>query len=136
MASMNTTETGATPTTPALPEATLAAMTRGQGVYFGTRWDAPAFAEAIEVDVPVGATCLFCTEQVEAGDSGTLTPYADGTGTAGVEAVHIECWLRSLLGCVAHLAGKCSCYGGSDHEGYTREDARATMAWLLAHPST
>lgn len=133
---MATMDSGTTPTPPPFPEATLAAMGRGGGVYFGTRWHAPAFAEAIEVATPVGATCLFCTETVEAGDSGTLTPYATGQGHAGVEAVHIECWLRSILGCVSHLKRECSCYGGTSHEGHTRADARAVMAWLLTHPTT
>lgn len=133
---MATMDSGTIPTPPPFPDATLAAMGQGRGVYFGTRWDAPAFTEAIEVDTPAGATCLFCTETVEAGDSGTLTPYADGQGHAGVEAVHIECWLRSILGCVSHLKQECSCYGGTSQEGHTRADARAVMEWLLTHRPT
>lgn len=113
-------------------------MGRGRGVYFGLRWEAPAFDDAIEVAVPVGARCLFCTETIEETDSGTLTPYAamgeDGGMESRVEAVHIECWLRSVLGCVSHLDRRCSCYGGTAHEGHTRADAIALMEWLLAHP--
>jgi hypothetical protein len=110
-----------------------AAMAQGDGVYFGTRWDAPAFADAVQVAVPVGAVCLFCVEKVEAEDSGTFTGFIDAEGASNLEAVHIECWLRSILGCLSHLQRRCSCYGGTEHEGHSRKDARAVMDWLMVH---
>ena len=107
----------------------------GRGVYFGERWDAPAFDEAVRVDVPVGSVCLFCGETVEVEDSGTFTAYASTSGSS-IEAVHIECWLRSILGCLSHLRHRCSCYGGVAHEGHTRSDARAVMGWLQFNQPT
>lgn len=112
------------------------AMASGRGVFFGDRWGAPAFEDAVEVDVPVGAVCLMCTEGVAPTDSGTFTSYLAGAGEASLEAVHIECWLRSLVGCLSHLQHRCSCYGGSEHEGTTREDARAVMEWLRTHSAS
>lgn len=110
-------------------------MAQGGAVFFGTRWKAPAFDDAVQVAAPVGAACLLCVEEVTVDDSGTFTGFVDADGHSHLEAVHIECWLRSLLGCVSHLERKCSCYGGTDHEGHTRADARAVMDWVLTHPN-
>lgn len=72
--------------------------------YFGERWDAPAFDDAVQVDRPVGAVCTPCGEPIAEDDSGTF--WGDG------KPVHIECWLRMGVGGPNHLLRKCSCYGG------------------------
>lgn len=110
-------------------------MSEVRSVYFGVRWDAPAFEDAIEVPTPVGEACLMCQEPVDEGESGVLTPYlGDLENGPDLRAVHIECWLRSLLGSVAHLEGRCTCFGGSiqdyDDRPY-RVVARETMAWIV-----
>ncbi len=106
-------------------------------LFFGQRWDAPAFDEATEVPVPVGETCLMCEETVEQGDSGIITPYMDARGGTRSSPIHLECHLRSIVGSVAHLEGRCSCVTGraaDDRTGGTRrEDARAVLAWLQQH---
>lgn len=98
-------------------------------VYFGRRWDAPAFDDAIEIPTPVGQLCLWCGEPIEAGDNGSTM----GSPT-GVQPVHLECFLRSLLGDVPHLEGRCLCSGGGDHdERPYHEGSRAALEWLLSH---
>lgn len=98
--------------------------------YFGRRWNAPAFDDAVRVPVPFGATCLYCSELVDDTDSGLMQVVVFAAGPRD-EAVHIECHLRSILGSVAHLEHRCSCFGGEDHEVLTREGARAVVRWLI-----
>ena len=74
--------------------------------YFGERWDAPAFDDALKMPVPVGQQCSHCQEAIAEEDSGTW--YANGP------VVHIECWLRVGLGGINHLAGRCTCHGGTE----------------------
>ena len=103
--------------------------------WFGQRWDAPAFEDAPEVPVPLGAECPGCGELVDEDDTGITMPYV--TEDFGVRrcAYHIECHLRSILGSVAHQERRCSCYGGTDHDGSSRDDARALLEWLTRHRS-
>lgn len=82
--------------------------------YFGQRWDAPAFDDAIEQEPPVGDTCGQCEESIEQGDSGTWQTFILGgpdDWNPQVRPVHIECWVRAGLGSPAHLRGQCSCAG-------------------------
>ena len=116
--------------------------------YFGEKWDAPAWDDGVLVPTPVGERCALCEEPVEAGDSGvrnmTLREAKPGqeanvlmgSGTAAVwrsEPMHLECFLRSVRGSIAHLEGRCSRHGGAEPEApelSLREDARAVLAWL------
>lgn len=120
--------------------------------FFGQRWYAAAYADAVEVPVPLGAPCLYCEELIDEDDSGVFIGYVGGTteqvrrwAQAPNESdpprllqvpVHIECQLRSILGSVEHLTKRCSCYGGTEPDGTTREQAKATLAWLREHPGT
>lgn len=102
-------------------------------VYFGRKWDAPAFDDAREIMAPVGQACLFCEEKIEADDNGTMTNYVGPLG-ASAQPVHLECWLRQALGDVPHLEGRCLCSGGSDHDDRPyREASKAALEWVLAH---
>jgi hypothetical protein len=105
-------------------------------LYFGVKWDAPAFEDSHEVPVPVGQQCLLCREVITAGESGLLMPYV-GAGRLGDSSQHIECFLRSILGDVQHLEQRCSCYNpdaGPDDTGRTyRQEARETMEWIILH---
>lgn len=72
------------------------------------------------LDTPVGTICLHCRELIEPGDSGfvfrghgfpealTIDPLPMGDGSYVVE--HRECHLRSVIGSVAHVQKRCSCY--------------------------
>lgn len=99
--------------------------------FFGERWDAPAFDDAEEVPTPVGSSCLTCGEPILMGESGITMP-AYLNGGVSIEPMHIECHLRQMLGCVAHLEERCSCHGGDEHDGFDREAARAVMRWVQA----
>lgn len=77
--------------------------------YFGERWDAPAFQEAVEIDTPVGEPCGFCEVKIKIGDQGTTMPFMYDKGSA-VRSVHLGCMLRSVLGSPDHLLGRCSCF--------------------------
>lgn len=100
--------------------------------FFGLRWNAPAFEDAERVATPVGLDCLYCEEPVAEGDSGIITPAMLTADSVQMLPVHIECHLRSLLGGLAHLEQRCSCYGGGEHDGHTRDDARAVLSWVIA----
>lgn len=108
--------------------------------FFGQRWDAPAFEDAIEVPRPVGQTCLQCTEPIGDEDSGIVMPFMDARGRSGVSPIHIECHLRSILGSVAHLEHRCSCVTGrlaDDQTSLThRQEAQAVLEWLQRHDHT
>jgi hypothetical protein len=104
----------------------------GTIAWFGRHLDAPAYEDAPEVEVPLGATCLGCGELVDEYDAGITMPYVDAGFEVQRCAYHVECHLRSVLGGVAHLERRCSCYGGKDHDGHSREEARALLDRMLA----
>lgn len=104
--------------------------------YFGVRWDAPALNGATEFPCPVGEKCLLCGQEIIEGESGVVMGYVDGDGNGGVAPQHIECFLRSVLGSVAHLERRCTCFGGDvpedgRHARNFRVQARETMEWLI-----
>lgn len=102
--------------------------------FFGERWDAPAFDDAVAVEVPVGEICRLCEEPIGESDSGILMGYIDGRGKGSISPIHIECHLRSVLGSVAHLEGRCSCATGrhaDDRSNLTwREQGQLVVEWV------
>lgn len=103
--------------------------------WFGPSWDAPV-NEGPHVATPVGQLCLWCVEAIEEGDAGVLMPALGDNGEVTLEAEHRDCFLRSVLGSVGHLSGRCSCHGGDqeDPPGMTiREAATAAVAELWAY---
>lgn len=104
--------------------------------WFGAPYDAPAWDDMSEVETPVGKPCMHCTELIEEGDPGVVMPYVgmneDGSTFSDIRPVHLECHLRSFLGSVEHLDGKCFCETGKHAEsGLTyREEARLVMERL------
>lgn len=76
--------------------------------------------------------CPYCTERIE--------PSAEVIPLAGNQQWHTECFLRAVIGSVAHIERRCSCYvPGSTEEdppGMTvRESARAAWAaYQRRHP--
>jgi len=66
-----------------------------------------------------------------------VVPYVN-LGEVSEIAYHDECWLRQLLGSVAHIERACSCFGGSADEGdppqmTRREAAQAAVIAFRAH---
>ena len=96
-------------------------------VWFGTSWGAPVNEVTAQVPVPVGAPCQFCEEPILAEESGW------GQCVAG-PWMHVECFMRLMLGSTGHQLQLCPCYGG-DYEGEPPEMSRrdaARAAWALA----
>lgn len=95
--------------------------------YQGRLWDAPFVDSAMPADL-TGGTCDWCDEEITPEDDAVRLPHIQG---------HLECHLRFALGDVAHLERRCSCFTSTpDEEIYPqslREEARATLRWLLEH---
>ena len=73
-----------------------------------------AFGKLVNPDleqtpVPVGTICLHCEEPIEEGDSGVWL-------NNDTVPEHIECFMRSIIGSVAHQRRQCSCFGGNETE--------------------
>lgn len=69
--------------------------------------------EEMRKPFPAGESCLLCETEFDeaAGDSGQAMPAVTVAGT-GIRHVHKECQLMNVVGGLAHLEGRCSCYGG------------------------
>lgn len=105
--------------------------------YFGRRWDAPMLDDnVVEVSVPVGRACLYCGEPIAAGECGLMRLAVRGTvgkPTASLEPAHMECDLRTMIGDVAHLEGRCRCSGVTAAEDAVlsfRDESRAVLAHM------
>lgn len=105
--------------------------------YFGEPWDVPAVEDAEPAPTPVGKRCAFCPDVIVEGDQGflmgTISSGPDGEPVPAVMPVHRECMVRSTVGSVEHLEGRCTCFGGDVDEndnGSWREQGLATMRWL------
>jgi hypothetical protein len=93
------------------------------------------------VPVPVGEVCLWCAEQFWEEDSGVsmgiVATDEDGKPTPKHGYTHKECLIRSTVGSVDHLEGRCTCHGGGGvvlHPARTlRQEALATWHWLQEH---
>lgn len=96
--------------------------------WFGTRHTAPAYETRYQTATPVGAECCHCDEPIAKGDDGWI--YANGP------VAHRECYLRQIVGSVAHQQRLCSCFGGvgCDEEGLTkRQAAKAALDYWELH---
>lgn len=87
--------------------------------WFGKDWGAPVCRDIPHVAVPVGEKCFYCDEMFVAEDAGMK----DEAG----KSMHFNCFLRGLIGSVAHQQQRCSCFveGGdeSDPPEMTRRQA-------------
>lgn len=101
--------------------------------YFGDPWPSDLCDSSEQIPVPVGAPCQRCGEVIEQGDQGVM--YSNGP------VAHRNCFLRSILGSVAHIEKRCSCYVEGAEEGdppglTKREGANAAVAvWALQEMS-
>ena len=110
--------------------------------WFGDPWPhpdrrAPACEDdTARVPTPVGAECLWgCGEPIGEDHRGFVIPCIDTDG-AELRPAHLECQTRSVVGPLAHLDRRCSCYGGDGHApppGMTRwDEAREVFRRLEA----
>lgn len=121
--------------------------------WFGESWGAPVCEEDNHLPTPVGAFCLSCEEAIEPTDAGVVTAQSgldelaaalDPSDVLLVDghrlvAHHLPCHLRSVLGSVGHIEGRCSCVGGDEEDppGLSRREAAiaAVAAWERRHGS-
>lgn len=75
--------------------------------YFGQKFCAPIYQDCEEIDPPVLAPCARCGEFIRSTDSGFAVPVL---GEPLLAAYHRACFLRGIVGSVAHQQKRCSCY--------------------------
>jgi hypothetical protein len=105
--------------------------------YFGEPYPsggkpAPIYMGLPQVPAPVDDWCLYCEEPIAEGDRGFLLPHMVGPNYFRLVAEHYECFMRQVLGSVAHQQSRCSCVVcGSHHmddpELTRRDAARAAL---------
>jgi hypothetical protein len=106
--------------------------------WFGNPWPSAQLRapvcedDALRIPTPVGSQCMHCGELIDEDDRGLMYPGfvdADSDGEPRYRAemlyCHIECNIRSVMGCSANLRGE-----PHDHEVPYREDARRVQQWL------
>lgn len=81
--------------------------------YFGVAWN-PHIASLEQVSAPIGEDCGWCEEPIMEGDDGLTIPHVSETVTE--KPYHQECFLRTIVGSLAHQQQRCSCFGGLDDE--------------------
>lgn len=97
--------------------------------WFGKKYPAPAYDDCPRVETPIGEACIQCGEEIAGDDDGWL--YANGP------AAHRACYIRSIVGSVAHQQKRCSCYGATDRDEEAsmtrRESAKAALEYFETH---
>lgn len=87
--------------------------------WFGKWWDSGLCNDCSKVETPVGAVCRNCDEEIVEGDRGVIFPNG--------YILHLNCYLRAVIGSVAHIRKECSCYkpGSTEHDpiGMTKRQA-------------
>jgi hypothetical protein len=77
--------------------------------------------------LPVNTICAHCEEPIRQDDSGFSLISVDEHGHGNRVYEHRACFLRTVLGSVAHIEERCSCFvpGATctDPEGMTRRQA-------------
>jgi hypothetical protein len=77
--------------------------------WFGRRWPSTLCEDCPQIETPVGAACYHCSEPIQKGDTGIA--YANGP------VAHKNCFLRGIIGSVAHQQRRCSCFVSGSTEG-------------------
>lgn len=115
--------------------------------WHGRKWNAPMSDTASPMDeeyahqlLDGSKNCPLCREPMRYGENIYQSPYR--------QIFHTECLIRSVLGNVKHLEGRCVCADGlagtfADHpEGASlpgedeqsyREESLAAIEWLIEH---
>lgn len=106
--------------------------------WHGRKWNAPMSDAASLMDeeyarqlLDGSKDCLLCHEPMRYGQNIYQSPYR--------QIFHTECLIRSVLGDVQHLEGRCTCSGrpgellpGEESQSY-REGSLAVVEWLIEH---
>lgn len=92
--------------------------------WFGPSTAAPFYVADLgpRVNTPAGESCRWCEERIDKSDFGLFM-----NGLSGPEPYHWECQARQLIGSLAHIEKRCSCYvpGATctDPDDISRRDA-------------
>lgn len=89
--------------------------------WFGPSWGSHLNIEEDQVPVPVGQECAHCGEAIADGESGIFMMYLDHTG-ARRRPEHLECFMRQVVGSVAHQMRMCGCESCGSPAGAIRTD--------------
>lgn len=90
------------------------------------------------VETPVGHCCRYCDQPIAADDRGVFVQFFAPDRQSRLVPEHYECFMRQIIGSVAHQERRCSCFGKQDPpEPNRREAARAALAvWQRNQPDT
>jgi len=80
--------------------------------WFGPGPFAPICEEVDRVPIPVGELCSWCEEHIEPDQNGIEMVHGWGPGWE-YRPIHQECLMRSVIGSLAHIEGRCTCFGGT-----------------------
>jgi hypothetical protein len=94
--------------------------------YFGIKGK-PLEAEFMRTATPVGEKCMHCGEEIAPGDAGYYLPHVEPHMTIE-RPWHRACFLRGIIGSVAHQEKRCSCYGGTMEDDPTLTTRQAAEA--------
>ena len=103
--------------------------------YFGKPWPSDICDTGQQRPTPVGQECAHCAVPIEEEDRGTFMPCITREG-AQLLPWHRECSMRSVVGSVAHLEGRCSCCGGVNEPGPQTPQELRTEALEVWHRIT
>lgn len=77
--------------------------------------------------------CIHCGEKIGLGDAYQIVP-AYPSGPHGSEVrYHRECWVRAIVGSVAHLERRCSCFVPGSTETDPPDLTKRQAAQLVAN---
>jgi hypothetical protein len=96
--------------------------------YFGVPWPSGVCDDGRQVPTPTDAQCFMCQTPIEEHHQGSFIHAA-----TGLEPVHKECSLRSVLGGIGHLTDHsywCTRMHDPDGAKTYRESALAVWAWV------
>jgi hypothetical protein len=99
--------------------------------------------EAMRIPIPLDHLCFWCKEPFTSRDSGQAVPMMTSTVMTIITYQHRECLLRSVIGGLDHLAGRCTCYIDHDDDGLgsladgmtIRQEALAVDDFVTRHKS-
>lgn len=98
--------------------------------YFGRSKHAAICDELERIEAPTCAPCQHCGEAIGRNDDGFAIDQYQGGGVFILAPYHRACFLRGIIGSVAHQLKRCSCYGGADDDDAdltVREAAQAAV---------
>jgi len=104
-------------------------------MWFGAKPFAPVCEESRRLATPVGGACAWCKEAILPTDEGFVSPLVGAGGLPELAPWHYACFLRTIVGSVAHQTGRCTCFpAGSKEPAPWDEEAGEALACEVAVP--